>query len=217
MDELSKSVITSSLNPIMAWVIPFVFGGLIFVVNSPFSKKEKAKNEYIRIITAYIAAGRIPSKNDLISLKHMLARKHGTSANDLPAMEIVLDYSYCTYWAAESIDIDQKNSFNTHFLSSSVSFLENDSVIPKTLKDRCRKGAFEIFLNLIFAAILTFISFIFIIALDPTSTPFPTFFPNTLVFLGYSYLGQLILFLLQELFKLIVYICIIIKNRFHSS
>lgn len=215
MDELSKSIIASSLNPIISWFIPVFFGGLIFVVKFPFSAIKRTKDEYIKIITAYMAAGQIPSKDDLIDLKHMLARKHHISANDFPTMEITLDYCYCNYWASESIDIDQKNSFNTYFLSNKAAFIQNDSIISKTYTDHCRKFLFDIILNFLYAVIVIFISLIFVTALKSIPTSYSTFFLNIGMFFLFICFGQLVPFLLQKLFKLIVFIYTIIKNKCH--
>jgi len=201
LDELSKSVITSSLNPIMAWVIPFVFGGLIFVVKSPFSAIERAKDEYIKIITAYIAVGRIPSRDDLIDLKHMLARKHYISANDLPKMQTVLDSSYCAYWASEKIDMNKKIPFNNYFSSHKAVFLKNDSVIPKTLKDLFRKAYVEAIINIFVVAGLTFILSLFIMISDPKATPLSYFLENTWSLFWLSALGQIFIFSLQKIFN----------------
>jgi hypothetical protein len=185
----------------MSGLIPFMLGGFIYIIKSPFSAIEKAKDEYTKIITAYIAVGHIPSKNDLTDLKHMVARKHNIAAYDLPKMQTVLDSSYCSYWASEKIDTKRKIPFNNHFSFHREAFIKNDLVIPRAPKDWRQKICLEFVINLLFAAGLAFILLLSTMASDPKATASFDFFETSTCLFFYSALGQIFFYLFQRVVR----------------
>lgn len=193
MDELSKTV--------MSWLIPFMFGGFIFIIKSPFLAIEKAKDEYTKIITAYIATGRIPSKDNLIELKRRVARKHNIAAHDLPQMETVLDSSYCAYWASEKIDTNKKIPFNTNFSCHKEIFVKNDPIISRTWKDWRRKICLEGIINLVVSVGFAFILLLSSIIADPKAISSFPFLPTTFWIFILSAIGQFAVFVFQKAFN----------------